>query len=96
MQNVPKGRFFGYFDHFRPPPLTHSKSLYTTNKVHDKGSYSPKSVQKYVVPETAFVSYFFELEITENCQNCHISCNFDQFWDHMTHSKALYTTNEVR
>ena len=47
------------------------------------------------LPVTVCVSYFFEVEMTENCQKCHISCNFDQFWDHVTHSKTPYTTNEV-
>ena len=31
----------------------------------------------------------------EKSQKCHILCNFDQFWDHMTHSKAPYSTKKV-
>ena len=30
----------------------------------------------------------------EKCPKCHISCNSGQFWDHMTHSKAPYTTQQ--
>ena len=61
-----------------------------------KGSYSPKILHKIVLPENGFISIFFEVKIIKKCPKCHISCNFDQFWDHMTHSKAPYTTNEVR
>ena len=60
------------------------------------GSYSPLSLHKLLLPENGFNSIFFEAKMFEKCPKCHISCNFGQFWDHMTHSKAPYTTNEVR
>ena len=59
------------------------------------GSYSLKSLHKLVLPENGFISIFFEVKMTEKCQKCQISFNFDQFWDHMTHSKTPDTTNEV-
>ena len=59
------------------------------------GSCSPKILHKIVLPEIGFNPIFFEVKMTEKCQKCHISCKFDQFWDHMTHSKAPYTTDEV-
>ena len=60
-----------------------------------KSSYSPKILHKIVLPENGFISIFCEVKMTEKCQKGHISCNFDQFWDHMTHSKAPGTTNKV-
>ena len=57
-------------------------------------SYSPKIFHKRVLPENGFISSFFEVKMTEKCQNV-IFHAFDQFWDHMTHSKAPDTTNEV-
>ena len=61
-----------------------------------QGSYSPKILQKIVLPENRFISIFFGVKMPKKYQKCNIPCNFDQFWDHMTHSKAPYTTNEVR
>ena len=69
-------------------PLQYQESTF-------KGSYSPKSLHKLVLPENGFISIFFEAKMFEKCPKCHISCNFDQFWDHMTHSKAPYATTEV-
>ena len=60
------------------------------------GTYSPEILHKIVLPENGLISTFFEVNMLENCPKYHISCNFGQFWDHMTHSKAPYTTNEVR
>ena len=61
-----------------------------------QGSYSPKILHSIVLPVNGFISIFFEVKMFEKCPKCHISCNFGQFWEHITHSKAPYTTNEVR
>ena len=58
-------------------------------------SYSPKIFHKIVLPENEFISVFFCMKIFVKCPKCHISCNFGQFWDHMTHSEASYSTNKV-
>ena len=60
-----------------------------------KGSYSPESVHKLVLPENGYISIFYEVKMFEKYPKCHISCNFDQFWDLMTYSKAPYTTKKV-
>ena len=69
-------------------PLHHQESSLN-------GSYSPKSLHKLVLPENGFISIFFEAKMFEKCPKCHISFNFGQFWDHVTHSQTPYTTKEV-
>ena len=59
------------------------------------GSYFPKSLHTLILPENGYIYIFFEPKMLEKCPKCDISCNFGQFWDHMTYSKAPYTTNEV-
>ena len=59
------------------------------------GSCSHKILHRIVLPENVFISIFFEVKMIEKCQKCHISCNFEQFWDRMTHSNAPDTTNKV-
>ena len=59
------------------------------------GSYSPKRLYKLVLPENGFTSIFFELKMFKKCPKCHISCNSAQFLEHITHSKASYSTKRV-
>ena len=77
----------GPYDQFKGP-LHYQESTF-------KGSYSPKSLHKLVLPENKFIPTFFEVKMFEKFPKFHISCNFDQFWDHMTDSKAPYTTKEA-
>ena len=60
-----------------------------------QGSYSPKILHSIVLPVNGFISIFFEVKMFEKCPKCHISCNFGQFWGHMTHSKTPYTNKKV-
>ena len=97
-ENVWKVPKMSYFMQFWPilGPYDPLKSPLHYQQSMLNGSYSPKSLHKLVLPENGFISIFFEVKMFEKCPKCHISCNFGQFWDHMTHSKAPYTTNEVR
>ena len=79
--------FLGPHDPLKSP-LHHQQS--TLN-----GSYSLKSLHKLVLSENGFISIIFEVKMFKNSPKCPISYNFDQFWDHMTHSKAPYTTKKV-
>ena len=72
------------------PPIPPNYQQSTLND-----SNSLKSLHKSVLLETGFISILFEAKMLENCPKCHISCNFCQFWDHMTHSKTPYTTKKV-
>ena len=57
----PKFVFLVIFDHFHfHNPL---KSPLYQQQSTCKGSYSPKSLHKLVIPETVFISYFYEVEM---------------------------------
>ena len=67
-------------------PLTHSKALHNTKEVNSsmlKGSYSPKILQKIVLPEIGFISIFFKWKWSKSAQNVifhAILTNFGTIW----------------
>ena len=69
-------------------PLHYQESNFTC-------SYSPKSLSKLVLLENGFISTLFEAKMFKKCPKCHILCSFGQYWDHVTHSEAPYSTNKV-
>ena len=77
----------GPYDPLRGP-LQYQRSTF-------KGSYFPKMLHKIVLPKNGLISTSFEVKMLEKCPKCHISCSFGQFWDHMTHSEAPYSTDIV-
>ena len=96
-ENVRKVPKMSYFMQSRPilgtyDPLK-SPLHYQQSTLQD--SYSPKILHKIALPENGFISIFFGVKMLEKCPKCHISCHFGQFLNHMTHSKAPNTTNEV-
>ena len=80
--------------------LTNFRTLSPTQKPlilprkNVKGLIFSQILYKIVLPEKRVISIVFGVKMTEKCPKYHISCNFGQFWDHMTHSKASYTTKK--
>ena len=82
--------FGPFWDH-----VTHSEAPYSTNKKHLRVQILPKvSINCYYQKKNSFISFWSE-NVWE-VPKCLISCNFDQFSDHITHWKTLYTIKEVR
>ena len=78
MWNDPESSISGHFELFLDP-LTHSKALHTTKEVNLsmlKGPYSPKILQKIVLPEIGFISIFF---LSENDRKVPKMSYFMQF-----------------
>ena len=85
---MPFWPIFGPYDPLKSPLHYQQRTL--------QDSYSPKVFHEIVLPENGFISVFFCVKMFVKCPKCHISCNFGQFRDYMTQSKAPFTTNEVR
>ena len=93
-RKVPKmSNFMQFWPIFGPYDPLKSPLHYQQSTLH--GSYSPKILHKIVLPVNGFISIFFGVKMFEMCPKCHISFNFGQFWDHMTHPQTPYTTNEL-
>ena len=60
---------FGPFDPLKSP-LHYQRSTL-------KGSYFPIRLHKLLLSENGSISIVFEVKLTEKCQICHISFNFD-------------------
>ena len=70
--------------------MTHSKPLTLPTKyVKWFITPPPNSLHKLVLTENGYISIYFEVEMFDKCPKRRISCNFGQFWDHMTPSKPL-------
>ena len=58
-------------------------------------SYSQKGLHKLMLPETVFISFFYEVEMNIMYPKVIYLVILDNFTPPQTHAKALYTTNEV-
>ena len=85
--------FLVIFDHFHfHNPL---KSPLYQQQSTSKGSYSPKSLHKLILAETVFISYFYEVEMYLMYPEVVYLVFLVILSPLLTHSKSLYTTNEV-
>ena len=95
MQNVyPKLVFMAIFDHFQPPnPL---KSPLYRELSTSKGLYFSRSLHKLVLQETVLIFQCYEMEMCKMYPKVLFLVILTIFAPPpLTHSKTLYTTNEV-